>query len=227
MPQQWLAHSTAPGVASDDRRRLDLVMYEATPLRGAICCDATPLLEMVPRCNGKASQAIHLPRARWGGLSPSACSGVKLVDAGTPQPYRLCGAWSRSVPAGPHRPCAAPPAQLERDAGGACSPRQCLCPGRRKVGCQPWTRCWHSRLPTPSASFRCADLPALTWDRGVRADFCKTTVERKGPQKKCRVIRSGGVGGSGRTAGCSCAGIVFVPGVTNQNCVKRNESLAS
>ena len=27
MPQQWLAHTTAPGVAPEDRRRLDFVVY--------------------------------------------------------------------------------------------------------------------------------------------------------------------------------------------------------
>ena len=26
VPQEWLVHTTAPGVASDDRRRLDLVI---------------------------------------------------------------------------------------------------------------------------------------------------------------------------------------------------------
>ena len=39
--QQWLAHTTAPNVRSDDRRRLDLVVYGATPLGKALCCDAT------------------------------------------------------------------------------------------------------------------------------------------------------------------------------------------
>ena len=41
MPQQWLAHTTAPHVDPADRRRLDLVIYGATPLGGALCCDAT------------------------------------------------------------------------------------------------------------------------------------------------------------------------------------------
>ena len=40
VPQQWLANTTAPGVAADDRRRLDFVIYGAA--RGeALCCDAT------------------------------------------------------------------------------------------------------------------------------------------------------------------------------------------
>ena len=41
VPQQWLAHTTAPNVDPADRRRLDLVIYGATPLRGALCCGAT------------------------------------------------------------------------------------------------------------------------------------------------------------------------------------------
>ena len=41
VPQQWLALTTAPGVPSDDRRRLDLVVYGAAPRGGAMCCDAT------------------------------------------------------------------------------------------------------------------------------------------------------------------------------------------
>ena len=35
VPQQWLCHTRAPG--SDDRRRLDLVIYGASPLRDAMC----------------------------------------------------------------------------------------------------------------------------------------------------------------------------------------------
>ena len=41
IPQQWLAHTTAPNVGAENRRRLDLVVYGATPHGGALCCDAT------------------------------------------------------------------------------------------------------------------------------------------------------------------------------------------
>ena len=41
VPQQWLAHTSAPDVPSDDRRRLDLVVYGATAHGDALCCDAT------------------------------------------------------------------------------------------------------------------------------------------------------------------------------------------
>ena len=41
MPQQWLVHTTAPGVHADDRRRLDVVIHGATTNGTALCCDAT------------------------------------------------------------------------------------------------------------------------------------------------------------------------------------------
>ena len=41
VPQQWLANTSAPGVSAQDRRRLDLVLYGATRLGEALCCDAT------------------------------------------------------------------------------------------------------------------------------------------------------------------------------------------
>jgi len=41
IPQQWLAHTTAPNVRPDDRRRLDLVVYGASSLGQVYCCDAT------------------------------------------------------------------------------------------------------------------------------------------------------------------------------------------
>ena len=41
VPQQWLVHTTAPGVRANDRRRLDVVIYGATANGTALCCDAT------------------------------------------------------------------------------------------------------------------------------------------------------------------------------------------
>ena len=41
VPQQWLTHTIAPGVVSDDRRRLDMVIYGVTRWGGALCRDAT------------------------------------------------------------------------------------------------------------------------------------------------------------------------------------------
>ena len=41
VPQQWLAHTSAPGGSPQDRRRLDLVVYGASPQDMALCCDTT------------------------------------------------------------------------------------------------------------------------------------------------------------------------------------------
>ena len=41
VPQQWLANTTVPGVDPADRRRLDLVVYGASPHGHVLSCDAT------------------------------------------------------------------------------------------------------------------------------------------------------------------------------------------
>ena len=41
VPRQSLANTSAPGVSAQDRRRLGLVLYGATRLGEALCCDAT------------------------------------------------------------------------------------------------------------------------------------------------------------------------------------------
>ena len=41
IPQQWFAHTTAPNVEPTDGRRLDVIVYGATPTGPAPCCDAT------------------------------------------------------------------------------------------------------------------------------------------------------------------------------------------
>ena len=56
------------------------------------------------------------------------------------------------------------------------------CPGQRRVGCQPLTRCWYSRLLIPSAGSRYADQPALTRDRAIGTDHLNLKTGR-GKQK--------------------------------------------
>ena len=41
VPQQWLANTSAPGVAEGDRRPLDLVVYGATRVGEGLCCGVT------------------------------------------------------------------------------------------------------------------------------------------------------------------------------------------
>jgi len=58
VPQQWLSNTTAPGVAPDDRRCLDLVIcYGASPMGGALCCDAT--LVSPPTRKGQPQPGMH------------------------------------------------------------------------------------------------------------------------------------------------------------------------
>ncbi|CAE7641677.1 unnamed protein product [Symbiodinium sp. KB8] len=52
LPQQWLAHTTAPHVGTQDRRRLDLVVYGALSSGGAQCCDATLVSPLSPAVDG-------------------------------------------------------------------------------------------------------------------------------------------------------------------------------
>ena len=91
VPQQWLAHTTAPGVQPPDRRRLDLVVYGATTRGGALCCDATlvsPLKDGSPSAlrrpsrwgrpaGCRASQAGSLPRAHARRPANTAGAGVR------------------------------------------------------------------------------------------------------------------------------------------------------
>ena len=62
VPQQWLAHTTATGVPTEDRRRLDLVVYGATANGEALCCDAT----LVSPSRGQGHR-IHA-QWKWTGL---------------------------------------------------------------------------------------------------------------------------------------------------------------
>ena len=56
VPQQWLTHTSAPGVLASDRRRLDLVVYGASSQSLALCCDATLVSPVT-------SEAVPHPRA--------------------------------------------------------------------------------------------------------------------------------------------------------------------
>ena len=87
VPQQWLAHTTAPQVRTDDRRRLDFVVYGAMSTGEALCCDATlvspPALASRPARPTplRASAAQGWARRWWSVLSVAlqravACSAL-------------------------------------------------------------------------------------------------------------------------------------------------------
>ena len=60
VPRQWLSHTSAPGVPTSDRRRLDLVVYGASPQGLALCCDAT-LVSPITGANAPHPRADHTP----------------------------------------------------------------------------------------------------------------------------------------------------------------------
>ena len=56
IPQQWMANIAAQDVPHDDRRRLDLVIYGASPAGHVLCCDATVVSPLT-------SAGLPIPRA--------------------------------------------------------------------------------------------------------------------------------------------------------------------
>ena len=91
VPQQWLAHTTAPHVDPANRRRLDLVIYGATPLGGALCCDATLVSPLTrfgqpqPCAAESAGAALRVAERRKHATYPE-------LSAGGPQRLVVLGA---------------------------------------------------------------------------------------------------------------------------------------
>ena len=79
VPQQWLTHTSAPGVLASDRQSLDLVVYGASPQGLALCCDATlvsPVTsEGVPRSGTVDGRKAQIRSCAFGG-------GTKAVRPG-------------------------------------------------------------------------------------------------------------------------------------------------
>ena len=67
VPQQWLTHTTAPGVAQNGRRRLDMAICSVTTWGGALCCDATLVSSLwregLPQCRGADEDGAALAAA--------------------------------------------------------------------------------------------------------------------------------------------------------------------
>ena len=66
-----------PGVRTEDKRRLDVVIYGATPNGSALCCDA----------------ALVSPLTRTG--QPQPCTAGRLPGAPAPRAAEAPGAWQR------------------------------------------------------------------------------------------------------------------------------------
>ena len=91
VPQQRLAHTTALGVPSDDRRRLDLVVYGAAPRGGAMCCDATVV--------SPSGQGNHRRAPRSGSQSaktqPGGAAAARRAGFGGRRPPVVVWPWQR------------------------------------------------------------------------------------------------------------------------------------
>ena len=91
VPQQWLANTTAPGVAADDRRQLDFVIYGAA----ARCRTRRgPMLRRDPRVPRPTRWQPHCRSARagWGrtvvGTAPQARPLPRACSRGSASPVR-------------------------------------------------------------------------------------------------------------------------------------------
>ena len=185
VPQQWLAHTNAPGVPAGDRRWLDVVVYGAAPRGGALCCDATlvsPLTRAAWRgrnrwgrpASGRTPQAGCLPGARprgppavggaWvGGWGPLERRCPTLRPGAAP---RASAARATRPPISSERRLVAPPVGHSRSCraarGHKHSPWLCVA-GPASTQARPWSGCWSSRPQLaracyPSAPERCVSF---------------------------------------------------------------------
>ena len=128
VPQQWLDPS--------DRRRLDLVIYGATPLGGALCCDATlvsPLTRTgLPQPGAAATDGavLRVAERRKRDAYPELCAGgpQTLVVLGS----EVGGRWSQGA------------LQLVRDLVRIRAQR--APPALRQAAASAWARRWWSQL---------------------------------------------------------------------------------
>lgn len=134
VPQQWIASLNVPGVSSTDRRRLDLVIYGATPLGEALCCDAT-LVSALTRGGApippEQRTMTLLPSPRRASENSgrtrscsnearSACwsSPLSSVVAGVGSAANSCASWLTIARAALALQCDPPPAADGCDVGG-------------------------------------------------------------------------------------------------------------
>ena len=115
-PASNAARLTPPsiGLPLPDRRRLDLVVYGATPIRGALCCDA-PLVspptqtgQPQPSTAARDGSMLRVAERRKRAAHLSAGGPQRLFVLGSEVGATLerCGTAARSrLGAGPHQHC--------------------------------------------------------------------------------------------------------------------------
>ena len=133
VPQQWLANTTAPGVAADDRRRLDFVIHDAAALGEGLCCDATfvspvrrdgspqagaPERDGVAIATAQRHKLARYPELTRGGPHRLCVLVAEAGGAGTTNPSAWCSASLHCVRAVPLPRCAPRPHRDGQGAGG-------------------------------------------------------------------------------------------------------------
>ena len=200
VPQQWLAHTTAPNVDPADRRKLDLVIYGATPLGGALCCDATLVSPLTRTGQHRAQRRQTAQRSGWQSdasaprTRSSACEArsgwwswaQRSGAVGMRERCASCAIWSGSGPSAPRPPSELLPGPPGREGGGPSWQSQCsrpllpqhwairgwcrLAPARRMA--PSWTRfsTWPSRRDP--ADCRCGrEAPTKTHAADAKKKF--------------------------------------------------------
>ena len=184
VPQQWLVHTTAPGVRAEDRRRLDLVIYGATPNGSALCCDAT-LVSPLTRTGqpqpcaadvdgaalrtAERRKAATYPELQGAGPRSSSYLEAKSEGASTAIRtvwYETCFGYGLTE----HRRLYGPQRlQAGRVAGGACCLSQC---SRRLPALPSASRGRSRRMPPASRALRSTAYSTSPRPKGRAACRC-------------------------------------------------------
>ena len=181
IPQQWLAHTTAPNVDPTDRRRLDLVIYGATPLGGALCCDATLVSPLTrtgqpqPCAAATDGAALRMAERRKRAAYPELSMGgaQRLVVLGT----EVGGRWNEGA------------LRLVRDLVRVRAQR--APPALRTVARAAWSRRWWSQLAVSVQQAVAATTLGNTWlvpacasqEHGPELDQVLNLAESSGPSR--------------------------------------------
>ena len=182
MPQQWLANTTAPGVAPDDRRRLDFVIYGAAARGEPLCCDAT----LVAAIRRDGSPVAGAPER----------DGVVLATARR----RKLARYPELARGGPHRLCV-----LAAEIGGRWNDDsqrlvQRLVASRahrapatlRGAAAQGWARRWWGSLAVAVQRAACSaalgvwTMPSLPNAEGISPSQRSPTLQLTRRQAGCR-----------------------------------------
>ena len=149
---QWLANTTIRGVAADDRKRHDFVVYGATPTREALCCNARRVSRFT-----RAEQVSPVRVGQSGWHSDKGCGRPGAMPRGTATSVRLGKRGRRPMVGG--FPTVPSNASFAYAADARLSP--CACP-QCKVEHGPCPLCQQMRMTSrllPYSNSRTRRLP--------------------------------------------------------------------